>query len=707
MSRILSLSPSKRVLLQVSETKDILDGMRLNLRDYWIYSFDPNKRNNVRSINDELYARFSQNIKDIENVQGIDTVASVKAILQAMASYQNSFQRLAESVLAGDMLAATRLLETDVISSCAAVEYELDNLYFIVANYAEGVSGVISADTNFILLRTSLFLIALLVVAVSMANFIANTISRPLNELVSIANKVASGDLNVQVGSNGRDEVAVLSNAIALVVSTFNSLMADINLITHKIQGEGDVDARIDEQKFNGAYSEVVSGINTLAGGLLGDTNELVMCMQAYGDGDFEANIKKHVGKKVALNTALNSFQGNLKSISNDVSRLVKAASVGDLSQRMDPNLYKNDWAEIAKGLNSVLLDVIVPIHEAIQVLESMSAGNLNVRIEGDYKGEYAIMKNALNNTLTILSKYVDDISYTLTEMSHENFDLTIRTDYMGDFAPIKVALLQIIDTFNSVLAEIGTSADQISTGARQISESSTSLAHGATEQSDSVTQLSDIFAVTAQQTNKNAEDANSASELAFDAKETALEGNKEMNLLLVAMEEINVASGNISKITEVIDSIAFQTNLLALNAAVEAARAGVHGKGFAVVAEEVRNLAARSQTAAQDITALIQGSVAKAAEGRDITNRTAETLQKIVDKIGQISSIVGDIAEASTEQRGNIVKINESISQISAVTLSNTSASEKGASSAEELSSQAELFKSTVSKFKLKRSRN
>ena len=99
--------------------------------------------------------------------------------------------------------------------------------------------------------------------------------------------------------------------------------------------------------------------------------------------------------------------------------------------------------------------------------------------------------------------------------------------DYVGDFAPIKDSFLQIINTFNIILSEIGSSSDQISSGAKQISETSASLASGAAQQVAAVEHLSNIFEVTSQQTHKNTEDANSANVLASSAQETALEGKK------------------------------------------------------------------------------------------------------------------------------------------------------------------------------------
>lgn len=289
-------------------------------------------------------------------------------------------------------------------------------------------------------------------------------------------------------------------------------------------------------------------------------------------------------------------------------------------------------------------------------------------------------------------------------EIAANNLDVSINVSSKDELGVLAKSFGKMAQNINDVLQGIDASAEQVAAASKQVSDSSQALAQGATEQASSVEELTASIEEIAAQTKQNARNATEADELAVRAKENAVTGNEKMQEMLAAMEEINQSSCNISKIIKVIDEIAFQTNILALNAAVEAARAGEHGKGFAVVAEEVRNLAARSASAAKETTEMIEGSIKKVNGGRQIAKDTADALLIISEEVTKVASLLAGIAGASNEQATGISQINQGIMQVSQVTQTNSATAEQSASASEELSSQAEVLRNMVGNFKLKK---
>ena len=281
--------------------------------------------------------------------------------------------------------------------------------------------------------------------------------------------------------------------------------------------------------------------------------------------------------------------------------------------------------------------------------------------------------------------------------------DLTIEVTPRSEKDLLGKALQRLVDNNNKALGSVQESTMQVTIGAEQVANASQALAQGSTEQASALQQVTASINEIAEKTKKNASEATTANDLVNTVKNMAEDGNGQMKSLTGAMNDINDSSETISKIIKTIDDIAFQTNILALNAAVEAARAGVHGKGFAVVAEEVRNLAAKCGSAASETAEMIEDSIRKVGNGRQLASETAEALDRIVASIEEVAGIINNIAISSNDQATAVSQIDQAIGQVSTVVQTNSATSEQCASASEELSNQAMNLRNQMSQYKLK----
>jgi methyl-accepting chemotaxis protein len=264
------------------------------------------------------------------------------------------------------------------------------------------------------------------------------------------------------------------------------------------------------------------------------------------------------------------------------------------------------------------------------------------------------------------------------------------RGDELGDLAD---QLNSVVDRFAEVISPIRDMTVSVSTACNELNTSAGQLAQGSHEQAATLQEIAGSLQSVDASVGRNAQHAKDTARMANEASTQAEKGGDAVRETVGAMREIT------QKIL-VVGDIAYQTNLLALNAAIEAARAGTHGKGFAVVAGEVRKLAERSQTAAQQISDLAKRSVAVAENAGNLLDRT-------VPMIRDTSNLIQEIAAASQEQMAAIREINVGVSQLEEVVQQNAAASHQLSATATGLASQSSNLQHLVDFFQIDTSGN
>ncbi|HET7810432.1 MAG TPA: methyl-accepting chemotaxis protein [Steroidobacteraceae bacterium] len=281
--------------------------------------------------------------------------------------------------------------------------------------------------------------------------------------------------------------------------------------------------------------------------------------------------------------------------------------------------------------------------------------------------------------------------------------DLTHRIPMEGKSGDLEVlcrGVNSLLESTGELVKRVKIATGEVQGGAQEISRGNTNLSQRTEQQASSLEETASSMEEMTSTVKQTADNAAQANQLAMAARQQAEKGGSVVSSAVVAMGAINGASKKIADIIGVIDEIAFQTNLLALNAAVEAARAGEQGRGFAVVATEVRNLAGRSATAAKEIKALIQDSVAKVDEGSKLVDESGKTLEEIVMAVKKVTDIVAEIAAASREQSSGIEQVNKAVMQMDETTQQNAALVEEAAAASQAIVEQAQALNSVVARY-------
>ena len=319
-------------------------------------------------------------------------------------------------------------------------------------------------------------------------------------------------------------------------------------------------------------------------------------------------------------------------------------------------------------------------------------------------KDETQVLSASLSNTVDSINGYISELSKILSSISEGDFDVSVEGEFHGDFVIMKESLNSIIVSLSQMLMSVQDSSKEVLETAGIVSESAVQVHTGSSEQSSSLMVLTEETKAIEGNISEVDNNTRMAGELMAKAKASMDAGDANMKNLLKAMEDINNNSLEITKVNRILETIAAQTNMLALNASVEASRAGEFGKGFAVVASEVRELAAQSTDSAKHASEVINSSLKAIENGVIYAKQAAESFDDINEVTSKMTDITKRLEESVSVQKESLANMSDQIAQISNVAQRNLDSSYESTTASQKLHKQAEGLQNISGQFRLRR---
>ncbi|MGA2086959.1 MAG: methyl-accepting chemotaxis protein [Terracidiphilus sp.] len=297
-------------------------------------------------------------------------------------------------------------------------------------------------------------------------NEMLDAILLPIGEGNRVLAQISAGkidELITQTYHGDHEKMKFAVNNVAVVTQTLQKEMARLT----DASKEGQLSDRGKPENFQGAYAEIVRGVNAMLDAILLPIGEGNRILAQVSNGKIDELIAAtYKGDHEKMKVAINNVAQVLQSLQKELARLIEASKEGQLSDRGKPENFQGAYAEIVRGVNTMLDAILLPIGEGNRILAQVSNGKIDELIAQTYKGDHEKMKVAINSVAVVLLSLQKEL-LRLTEASREGqlSDRGKPEQFQGAYAEIVRGVNAMLDAILLPIGEGNRILGQVSNG--------------------------------------------------------------------------------------------------------------------------------------------------------------------------------------------------------------------------------------------------
>jgi len=317
--------------------------------------------------------------------------------------------------------------------------------------------------------------------AIGIGLLMARMIGVPLRAMQGAAEKLASGDVDVNIELDSKDELGALAQSFRTM-------------------------------------TEVI--------------RERAMLAQRIAAGDVNVDVKAK-SEQDLLGKSFIQVVETLRALVSEAEMLAQAAMAGKLATRGNAGQFQGGYRKIVEGVNGTLDAVIGPLNVSAHYVDRISKGDVPPQITDTYQGEF----NAIKNNLNTLIVAMNDVTHAAEEIAHGNLTVAVRERSPQD--KLMQALMAMMAGLTRTVTEIRTIAGEVSAASKSISAASVQVSNGATAQAASAEEASSSMEEMGSNIKQNADNAQQTDKIATKSAKDAQESGKCVLEAVAAMKEI------------------------------------------------------------------------------------------------------------------------------------------------------------------------